>query len=97
MGKRMRRFLSIILSVAMILGYIPSTGITVHAQSVAVSYGSIGIDSSWNNSSDPVVLDEYESVSLYDVAHDSPLGNAVVFYTMSGGKWEYAVIVDGRY
>ena len=34
MGKRMRRFLSIILSVVMIMGYIPSTGITAYARTI---------------------------------------------------------------
>ena len=43
MGKRMRRFLSIILSVAMILGYIPSTGITAHAATFEVRTGEIDL------------------------------------------------------
>ena len=96
MERKMRRFLSIILSVAMILGYIPSTGITVHARSV-VSYASIGIDSSWNGSTDPVDVDlaGYRSVSPFDVLDDKPPGEAIVFCTMSGGKWDYLIIDNG--
>ena len=31
MGKKLRRFLSVFLSIALVLGYIPSTGITAYA------------------------------------------------------------------
>ncbi|SEP84000.1 Putative cell wall binding repeat-containing protein [Lachnospiraceae bacterium NE2001] len=49
MGKRLRRFLSIFLSIAMVLGYTPCTGITAYAAGPTVVWNDSDINGSGQN------------------------------------------------
>ena len=71
MGKKLRRFLSVFLSIAMVLGYIPCTGITAYAETVPVSATELVADASWQDN--PYYLTPDDLENFKEIARDKAM------------------------